>query len=45
MDGLDLSTMPFFEIPFANSVGVTSLFKVQRDSQIFETSVTRVTPH
>ena len=44
MDGMELSTMPFFEIPFANSVGVTSVFKVQRGMQILEFSVTRVTP-
>ena len=44
MDDLDLSTMPFFEIPFVNAVGVTSVFKVQRGSQILEFSVTRVTP-
>jgi uncharacterized damage-inducible protein DinB len=45
MDGLNTSTMPFFEIPFANSVGVTSIFKVQRGSDILEFSVTRVAPH
>ena len=42
MDGMDLQTMPFLEIPFANSVGVTSIFKVQRGSQILDFSVTRV---
>ncbi len=45
MDGLDLHTIPFFEIPFANSVGVTSVFKVQRNSDVLEFSVTRVVPH
>ncbi len=44
MDDLDLSTMPFLEIPFVNAVGVTSVFKVQRGSQILEFSVTRVKP-
>jgi hypothetical protein len=44
MDGLDLTTLPFMEIPFMNQVGVTSVFKVQRDSQLLEFSVTRVTP-
>jgi hypothetical protein len=45
MDGMNISTMPFFEIPFANSVDVTSVFKVQRGSDILEFSVTRVVPH
>jgi S1-C subfamily serine protease len=45
MDGLNTSIMPFFEIPFANSVGVTSVFKVQRGSDVLEFSVTRVVPH
>jgi uncharacterized damage-inducible protein DinB len=45
MDGLDLRTMPFLEIPFANSIGVTSVFKVQRGLEILEFKVTRVTPH
>ncbi len=44
MDGLNCSTMPFIEIPFANSVGVTSLFKVQRGAEILEVSVTRAKP-
>ncbi len=44
MDGLPLSTMPFLEIPFANSIGATSVFKVQRGSDILEFRVTRVKP-
>lgn len=42
MDGMDLSTMPYMEIPMTNQAGVTSVFKVLRGDQTHEFRVTRV---
>jgi uncharacterized damage-inducible protein DinB len=43
-DGLDTRQMWYIEIPIANSVGVSSHFKVQRGTELLEFTVTRVKP-
>jgi uncharacterized damage-inducible protein DinB len=42
LDGQDVSGMWLEEIPFANNVGVASVFGVQRDNAALEFSVTRI---
>ncbi|NJK46505.1 MAG: DUF664 domain-containing protein [Pleurocapsa sp. SU_196_0] len=43
LDGADTTGLWLEEIPFANSVGVASVFGVKRDGETLEFSVTRVT--
>jgi Protein of unknown function (DUF664)/PDZ domain len=43
-DGLDTRDIWYMTIPIVNSVGVTSMFKVQRGAEILEFAVTRVKP-
>jgi uncharacterized damage-inducible protein DinB len=43
-DGLDTQNIWYIEIPITNSVGVSSMFKVQRGAELLEFTVTRVQP-
>lgn len=43
-DGLDTRNMAYVEIPIVNQVGVSSIFKVKRGTELLEYKVTRVKP-